>query len=180
MKIYTRTGDDGTTSIFAGGRVKKNDARVEAYGTIDEFNSILGIARAVSKNEFISGIIRDIQNLLFVLGSDLATPIDVKNERVKRISKDDIEMIEKLIDEIDKELSPLKNFILPGGTLLASLLHHARTVCRRAERRLVSLSEKERINEHVIPFVNRLSDLLFVLARYANKIENVDDIKWTG
>ncbi len=179
MKIYTRTGDDGTTSIFAGGRVKKNDARVEAYGTIDEFNSILGVARAVSRNEFISEIIRDIQNLLFVLGSDLATPVDFENSKIRRIARDDVEMVERLIDKIESELVPLRNFILPGGTLLASILHYARTVCRRAERRIVSLSEKEKINEHVIPFVNRLSDLLFVLARYANKIENVEDIKWT-
>ncbi|MCS7229255.1 MAG: cob(I)yrinic acid a,c-diamide adenosyltransferase [Candidatus Kryptonium sp.] len=180
MKIYTRTGDDGTTSLFAGGRVKKDNLRVEAYGTIDELNAILGIVRAISKDSMINEIIVDTQNLLFILGADLATPMGVENIKVKRITKDDVEKIEKFIDKIDENLEPLKNFILPGGTLLASFLHLARTVCRRAERRIVSFSEKEKINENVIPFVNRLSDLLFVLARYANKIENVDDIKWTG
>ncbi len=180
MKIYTRTGDDGTTSLFAGGRVKKDDARVEAYGTVDELNSVLGIARAISKNDEINGIIQEIQNYLFHLGADLATPFEVENLRVKRISKEDVEKIEKWIDEIDLRLEPLRNFILPGGTLLASFLHLARTVCRRAERRIVYLSEREKINTQIIPFINRLSDLLFVLARYANKIENVPDVKWTG
>lgn len=180
MKIYTRTGDDGTTSLFAGGRVKKDNARVEAYGTVDELNSILGVIRAVSKDNFINETIKDIQNLLFVLGSDLATPIGVESIKVKRITKDDVEKIERLIDKVEESLEPLRSFILPGGTFLASFLHLARTVCRRAERRIVSLSEKEKINENIIPFVNRLSDLFFTLARYANKIENVDDIKWIG
>lgn len=180
MKIYTRTGDDGTTSLFAGGRVKKDDTRVEAYGTIDELNSILGVVRAVSKDDEISRIIQEVQNFLFTLGADLATPLDVENMRIKRISKEDVEKIERWIDEIDSKLEPLRNFILPGGTLLASFLHLARTVCRRAERRIVYLSGREKLNDQIIPFVNRLSDLLFVLARYANKIENVDDIKWTG
>ncbi|MEN3039168.1 MAG: cob(I)yrinic acid a,c-diamide adenosyltransferase [Candidatus Kryptonium sp.] len=180
MKIYTRTGDDGMTSLFAGGRVRKDNVRVEAYGTIDELNAILGIVRAISRDSVINEIIIDTQNLLFILGADLATPVGVENIKVKRISQDDVEKIEKLIDKVEENLEPLKNFILPGGTLLASFLHLARTVCRRAERRIVSFSEKEKINENIIPFVNRLSDLLFVLARYANKIENVDDIKWTG
>ncbi len=180
MKIYTRTGDNGTTSLFGAGRVKKDDPRVEAYGTIDELNSILGVARAVSKSDEISEIIQEVQNYLFTLGADLATPLNVESRKVKRISRSDVERIEIFIDEIDSKLEPLKNFILPGGTFLASLLHFARTVCRRAERRIVYLSEREKINEQVIPFVNRLSDLLFVLARYANKIENVDDIKWNG
>ena len=180
MKIYTRTGDDGTTSLFAGGRVKKDDARVEAYGTVDELNSILGSVRAISKNAEINEIIQEIQNYLFHLGADLATPFEVENLKIKRIAKEDVEKIERWIDEIDLRLEPLKNFILPGGTLLASFLHLARTVCRRAERRIVYLSEREKINTQIIPFVNRLSDLLFVLARYANKIENVPDVKWTG
>ncbi len=180
MKIYTRTGDDGTTSLFAGGRVKKDDARVESYGTIDELNSILGIVRAISNDEKINGIIQEIQNYLFHLGADLATPYEVENLKIRRISREDVEKIERWIDEIDLQLEPLKNFILPGGTLVASFLHFARTVCRRAERRIVYLSEREKINTQIIPFVNRLSDLLFVLARYANKIENVPDIKWTG
>lgn len=179
MKIYTRTGDDGTTSLFAGGRVGKDDARVEAYGTIDELNSVLGIVRAVSKNDYISEIVKEIQNLLFTLGADLATPLDAENVRIKRISKEDVNRLEWLIDQIDTKLKPLRSFVLPGGTLVASFLHLARTVCRRAERRLVYLSKKEKINAQIIPFVNRLSDLLFVLSRYANKIENVDDIEWT-
>lgn len=180
MKIYTRTGDNGTTSLFAGGRVRKDDVRVEAYGTVDELNSILGVIRAISKDDFIVETVKDIQNLLFVLGADLATPIEVESAKVKRITKDDVKKIEKLIDTVDENLEPLRSFILPGGTFLASFLHLARTVCRRAERRIVTLSERERINENIIPFVNRLSDLFFMLARYANKIENVDDIKWTG
>ncbi len=178
MKIYTRTGDDGSTSLFAGGRVGKDDVRVEAYGTVDELNSVLGIVRAVSKNDEISEIVKEIQNLLFTLGADLATPLESENARIKRISKEDVENIERLIDKIDEKLEPLRSFILPGGTLVASFLHLARAVCRRAERRIVYLSKKEKINSQIIPFINRLSDLLFVLARYANKIEKVDDIKW--
>lgn len=179
MKIYTRTGDDGSTSLFAGGRVGKDDARVEAYGTVDELNSVLGIVRAFSKNDEVSEIIIEIQNLLFTLGADLATPLDVENVKIKRISKENVDNIERLIDKIDEKLEPLRSFILPGGTLVASFLHLARSVCRRAERKIVYLSRKEKINPEIIPFVNRLSDLLFVLARYANKIEKVDDIKWT-
>ncbi len=178
MKIYTRTGDDGSTSLFAGGRVGKDDVRVEAYGTVDELNSVLGIVRAVSKNDEISEIVKEIQNLLFTLGADLATPLESENARIKRISKEDVENIERLIDKIDEKLEPLRSFILPGGTLVASFLHLARAVCRRAERRIVYLSKKEKINSQIIPFINRLSDLLFMLARYANKIEKVDDIKW--
>jgi cob(I)alamin adenosyltransferase len=178
MRIYTRTGDDGTTSLFGGVRVKKNNVRVEAYGTVDELNAVLGIVRAVSKDEKINKIIQTVQNLLFTLGADLATPFDVKSPKLKRIGDEDIKLVENFIDELEAELEPLKNFILPGGVLLSSVLHLARAVCRRAERRIISLSEVEKINEKVIPFVNRLSDLFFVLARYANKIEGVDDIKW--
>ncbi len=178
MKIYTRTGDDGMTSLFGGGRVKKNNIRVEAYGTVDELNAVLGIVRAISRDEKIKEIVQTVQNLLFTLGADLATPFDVKSSKLKRIRDEDIKLVEDFIDELEMELEPLKNFILPGGVFLSSVLHLARAVCRRAERRIISLAEVEEINDKVIPFINRLSDLFFVLARYANKIEGVDDIKW--
>jgi len=166
------------TSLFGGMRVKKNNPRVEAYGTVDELNSVLGVAKSVSKNDKINKIIQDVQNLLFTLGADLATPLGLESSKLKRIRDEDIKLIENFIDELEMELEPLKNFILPGGTLLSSVLHLARTVCRRAERRIISLSDVERINDKVIPFVNRLSDLFFVLARYANKVEGFEDIKW--
>lgn len=178
MKIYTKTGDKGKTSLFGGKRVDKNNERIEAYGTIDELNSIIGLI--LTENVSTKGIelLTHIQNTLFVLGGELATPNDVKSKNVVNIAETDIEYLENSIDELDKELEPLKNFILPGGNKVASLLHFARTVCRRAERIILNISPEENIDTKIIIFVNRLSDFLFVLARYENHLQSTPEIEW--
>src|SRR3989339_228565 len=179
MNIYTKTGDDGTTGLFSGERVLKSSLRVEAYGTVDELNSVLGIISTLELDEKIKEPVRKIQNLLFNLGSDLATPIHSKmSNKIERIKNEDIEFLENLIDEYENELQPLKNFILPGGSTASAYLHNARTVCRRAERLVVQLSRDEKVNEILIKFLNRLSDLLFVMARMANHLAGKDDVKW--
>jgi cob(I)alamin adenosyltransferase len=180
MKIYTKTGDKGETSLFGGKRVWKDDLRISAYGTVDELNSVLGIAITELKNEELEKVIFGIQNELFTLGSDLATPLNIENNKfpIPRVKKTFVENLEKLIDTYDEKLPPLKNFILPGGTKAAAYLHHARTVCRRAEREVISLSKSEPINEEIKIYLNRLADLLFVLARYVNFIMNHPDIEW--
>lgn len=178
MKIYTRTGDRGDTSLFGGQRVPKDALRIEAYGTVDELNSVLGIVRADNKEPEIDGILDDIQRELFDLGADLATPRSANTKLVKRIQPRDAQRLEKLIDRLDAQLKPLKTFILPGGSPVASRLHFARTVCRRAERAVVRLSRNEDIGEDVTVYLNRLSDLLFVLARYANLRAGVPETTW--
>lgn len=180
MKIYTKTGDNGETSLFGGKRVWKDDLRIAAYGSVDELNALIGITiTEIEKPELIQ-ILMSIQNDLFILGSDLATPLDKVNKNfvVPRIQKDNYEKLERLIDEIDIKLPELKNFILPGGTKGSANLHLARTVCRRAEREVVTLSKNEEINIESEIFLNRLSDLLFVLARYNNFISDTEDINW--
>ena len=178
MKIYTKTGDKGETSLFGGKRISKDDQRIEAYGTVDELNSIIGVTRSFSKKPEIDKILARIQDQLFVLGADLATPADAKSRATKRITREDCTILEKIIDEIDAKLPQLKSFIVPGGSKTAGLLHHARTVCRRAERRVVSMQRGT--SEHTVIFLNRLSDLLFVLARYANKLSGADDVPWNS
>jgi cob(I)alamin adenosyltransferase len=178
MKIYTKTGDKGQTSLFGGKRVEKNNLRIEAYGTIDELNSIIGVVLAEGIDEKGEKILTILQNELFILGGELATPDDVEVKTVVKISDADIEFIENSIDDLEKDLEPLKYFILPGGNKAASLLHLARTVCRRAERIIISVSKDEKISSKVIIFVNRLSDFLFVLARYQNHIKSTPEIKW--
>lgn len=180
MKIYTKTGDEGTTGLFGGKRVSKDDLRIEAYGTIDELNGLLGLAVAKIVNKRIKKDIVLIQNELFNLGADLATPLD--NNKIKisipRISEIDIERIENLIDSYQKELPELRVFILPGGLESSSVLHLSRTVCRRAERRIVELSKSESIGDSVLKYINRLSDLLFVLARFENYSNNHPEVEW--
>jgi cob(I)alamin adenosyltransferase len=179
MKIYTKTGDDGTTGLFGGGRVPKTSPRIEAYGTVDELNSVVGIVRSVS-TEF-NELLERIQQNLFVLGGDLATPIETRsNYPVPRIKEEDVRMLERAIDEHEAELPELKRFILPGGTPASAHLHLARTVCRRAERCVVALAHAEEIGPFDTIFLNRLSDLLFVLARHANRIAAVNDVEWAG
>lgn len=178
MKIYTKTGDDGTTGLFGGKRVSKDAVRIESYGTVDELNSVIGIARSMIGDKETDNILLQIQNHLFNLGADLATPLSVKNESIVRIQKDDAEKLEKWIDELDAKLLPLTNFILPGGHPAAAHLHLARNVCRRAERLTVTLSKEEPIGGHVLIYLNRLSDLLFVMARWMNHIAGMDEIKW--
>lgn len=178
MRIYTKTGDAGETSLFGGGRVPKHHERVAAYGTIDELNSVLGLARAACPSELGDEWLEVAQNQLFHLGADLATPLDAKADWITRISEADIAWLESSIDRMSQELTPLANFILPGGTGAAAQLQVARAVCRRAERLIVGLSEREDLGPHALPYVNRLSDWLFTLARYENMKAGVSESKW--
>lgn len=180
MKIYTKTGDNGETSLFGGKRVWKDDLRIAAYGTVDELNAVIGIALTEIDDKELCSLLLSLQNELFVLGSDLATPLDKGNKGfvIPRIEKENYQRLELLIDKYEAKLPELKNFILPGGSKGAANLHLARTVCRRAEREVVSLSKNEEINSEVEIYLNRLSDLLFVLARYQNFITGTADINW--
>lgn len=177
MKIYTKHGDKGYTSLFGGSKVKKNSLRIDSYGTVDELNSVLGLclSHPVSKNG--SKILTEIQKQLFVLGSDLATP-QSKKTKVQRIGSEEIEQLESWIDSIVELLPPLTSFILPGGSNTGATLHLARTVCRRAERLTVELKWSEPISDKTIIYLNRLSDLLFVLARHENREEGMEETKW--
>lgn len=176
MKIYTKTGDDGTTGLFAGGRVSKAHPRVETYGTVDELNSILGAARAEGAQQI--EWLRRVQNDLFHVGADLATPLDAQADWVVRTSDEAITWLEQSIDEMTAALPPLQHFILPGGTPAAAQLHIARTVCRRAERHAVTLAELEPITQNAVIYLNRLSDWLFTLARYENQLAGVLEEEW--
>ena len=178
MKIYTKGGDKGKTSLFGGKRVAKNYIRLEAYGTIDELNSLLGVVLSHKVHNITTEILLNIQNNLFVIGAELATPPEVKSSAIKIISSAEIKNIEKTIDEIELKLQPLTSFILPGGSKSASALHFARTVCRRAERRIIELDFSEPINSNIIVYINRLSDLLFVIARFENHTSSTPEIEW--
>ena len=176
-KIYTRGGDKGQTSLGDGQRVPKHDQRVAAYGTVDEVNSILGIARLVAEGE-IDTILARIQNDLFDLGADLCTPeTPAPKYPPLRIVDSQILWLETEIDRINSDIPPLDSFILPGGSRLSAYLHLARTVARRAEREMTLLGEEETVNEAAIRYINRLSDLLFVLARHCND-KGASDVKW--
>ena len=178
-KVYTRTGDDGTTGLGAGGRVSKDSPRIEAYGTVDELNSQIGLVLATGVNEEIGAALRAIQNDLFHLGSDLCIPETEKERRpVPRIEERHVTGLEDLMDRLSQELSPLENFILPGGSPAAAQLHVARTVCRRAERRVVTLAGREPVGPYTVKYLNRLSDTLFVMARHENKRRGQPDILW--
>lgn len=168
MKIYTKTGDKGETSLCGGLRVKKSSLRVAAYGEIDELTSHIGLAQAQCSDKEISGILHQIQKDLFVLGAHIASPDAKTQDSLPKFSQDKIKNLEKTIDKISKSLPEIKKFILPSGTLLASQLHISRTICRRTERTCTKLNKKEDLFTNVLPFLNRLSDLLFVLARHAN------------
>ncbi len=177
-RIYTRTGDKGETGLVGGARVSKDSLRVDAYGSVDELNSVLGIARAFLKDRELDDLLAELQKDLFVVGADLASTSDHQQRNVPRITAEKIASMEQTIDKFEAELSPLRAFILPGGGVAGSILHNARTVARRAERRVVTLSKAEAINERMVPYMNRLSDLLFVMARVANHRENKGDIEW--
>lgn len=185
-KIYTRTGDTGTTRLVGGQIVPKEDLRIESYGTIDELNAILGLARDAMTRSSISEkhqgaleiFFQATQNNLFNLGSDLATRIEDRWEGMPLIDGDDTASLEQYIDAWNSELSPLESFVLPGGNEVASQLHLARTVCRRAERRIVSLGKQEELGKDVIPYVNRLSDTLFVLSRYVIYLCGDEELLW--
>lgn len=181
-RIYTRTGDDGTTSLFGGERVRKGNPRIDAYGTVDETNSVVGLARAHLSGESgadrLDPVLADVQEELFVVGADLATPVDAK-PLVPRITAEHVEQVEERIDAFDADLKPLKKFVLPGGAPAGATLHSARTICRRAERLVVQASASTPINEKTKVYLNRLSDLLFVLARWANKKAGMREDTWT-
>lgn len=177
MKIYTKRGDAGETSLFGGKRVLKTDDRIEAYGTVDELNSVLGLALSFNPSKTIAEILHHLQDELFVLGADLATPMD-KKEKIARIDNDKITHLEVTIDKLDEELEPMKFFIHPGGTSASSTLHIARTVCRRAERACITCIQSTEISPNTISYLNRLSDLLFVMARYENMKAGISEEKW--
>ena len=181
MKIYTRTGDDGSTALFGGDRVLKTHPRIEACGTVDEINAWLGMARALAadhpESETTNRLLTTIQEELLTVGADLATPIGTK-ARPPRIGSQHVERLEEGIDALEEELPPLRHFILPGGTKTASALHVARSICRRAERLAIGVSERETINATVSVYLNRLSDYLFVLARWAHKAEGGEESRW--
>lgn len=183
MKIYTRTGDEGETGLFGGGRVSKAHPRIESYGTVDELNAVLGAALAefdrvaVNLPEGAAALI-EAQNRLFDLGAELATP-DAVERGLAVIGSDDVERLERWIDHHEATLPALRAFVLPGGTALSAHLHIARTVCRRAERACVSLGETTAVRAEVLIYLNRLSDLLFVLARAANQALQSPDVPWS-
>jgi cob(I)alamin adenosyltransferase len=183
MKIYTKTGDDGETGLFGGPRVRKNAPRIEAYGTVDELNAVIGLVRAQRSSESgaatsdLDELLARIQNELFDLGAQLATP-DPERFGIAGATEAHVSALENAIDRYEEELDPLKQFILPGGTPGAAALHLARTVCRRAERWVVTLAETERISPTTVVYLNRLSDLLFVLARAANRRAGMADVPW--
>lgn len=180
MKIYTKTGDEGETSLFGGERVQKDHLRLNAYGTLDELNSFIGLAVTEVKSYKVKDVLIDLQNKLFVVGSDLATPDTEKNKRlnITRTPQNFIEETEKQIDDFEAQLNQLKNFILPGGSKGAALLHICRTISRRAEREIVVLKNTVQIGDNILIFINRLSDLFFVLARFENKYSDIPDTKW--
>lgn len=178
MKIYTKTGDDGTTALFDGTRVKKHQARVAVYGEVDELNSSIGMALSFVKDKNFHSQLLTIQKNLFALGAKLANPKEKKQREKADFGEEKITELENEIDEMEKSLTKMTVFILPGGCHTSAFLHHARTICRRVERKLVELAETEAIDAVYIKFINRLSDHLFVCARYANFLEKIEDIKW--
>ena len=181
MKIYTKKGDKGKTNLFgADKRISKSSKRVKSYGEIDELNSFIGLAISGDSPEEFSHIIKELDKIqidLFVIGAELAT-ISSDKKIGKRINMKDVERLENIIDSCSEELEPLENIILPGGSSVAAIFHICRTICRRAERNIVDLSEEDEVNEEIITYLNRLSDLFFILARFSNKILGVEDVKW--
>ena len=178
-KIYTRRGDDGSTGLFGGPRVRKDDLRVSAYGDMDELNSALGVAREEVPEGDLRSLIDVLQSELFTLGAQLATPDpEAAPKEIPRIAPQQVERLEREIDRLTEQLPPMKNFILPGGSRAGAALHFCRTVCRRAERKLVELAEVAPVPQEVLAYTNRLSDLLFVMARAANLRAGGREIPW--
>jgi cob(I)alamin adenosyltransferase len=185
-RVYTRTGDKGETALVGGRRVAKDSPRIEAYGTIDELNSIVGLARVFNEerlkngkaHRFLDEVLRRIQDELFDLGSELATPADFSYQGMYRVGESEVKRLEELIDECQKELGPLKSFVLPGGGRVGGYLHQCRTVCRRAEREIIRLSRVEEIGEWPLKYVNRLGDLFFVLSRWVGKRMGEKEYLW--
>ena len=185
-KVYTRTGDHGETGLVGGKRVAKDSPRVEAYGAVDELNSIVGLARAFNEenldgresHQFLDGVLCQIQDELFDIGSELATPPEFFQTGMYRVSDVEVKRLEKLMDRCQKDLEPLKSFVLPGGGRIGAYLHQCRTVCRRAERDILRLSRSEDVNPILIKYMNRLSDLFFVLARWISKQMGKQEYLW--
>jgi cob(I)alamin adenosyltransferase len=177
MKIYTKTGDAGETGLFAGPRVSKDHPRIDAYGEVDELNTVLGIVRASAPPDEMDELLGRIQSELFSVGAELATP-DPAAHGTDLIGPPQVEALERSIDWFEAQLTPLSQFILPGGTAAAATLHLARAVCRRAERKVVALTHAAPISPDVLRYLNRLSDLLFVLARFANAAAGRPDVPW--
>jgi cob(I)alamin adenosyltransferase len=175
-KIYTRTGDDGTTGLLGSQRVQKHALRVEAFGALDECNAAIGIARSGLAEVDVDKILENVQSLLFSAAADLACAVET--EKIERVRAEDISQLEKVIDRLENELTPLKAFILPGGAAMSAHIHLARSICRRAERNIVRLSRSELINPLVLVAVNRISDLLFVVARVLNSRSGAHDTIW--
>ena len=179
MKIYTKTGDTGETGLFGGMRVAKDDVRVEAYGAVDELNAALGLAASLGASEAESRLIAEIQNDLFVLGAELACVPEKRNSlKLQLVDDKDIARLERFIDQLQASLPSLEHFIVPGGNPVAAALHQARTVCRRAERRLLSLSCRQVVSPHLLVYLNRLADLCFVMARHAQWSRGLSDVEW--
>mgnify|MGYP001266565137 CR=1 FL=1 len=178
MKVYTRKGDTGETSLIGGTRVKKYNLRIEAYGTVDELNSFIGLIRDTAEASDQDALLMDIQNRLFTIGSELASDPENSRMKVPELQPADIEALEKAIDKMDEQLEPLKNFILPGGDLAASYCHVARCVCRRAERRVIELNEQAAVDPKIMKYLNRLSDYLFVVARYFTRQHGGVETLW--
>lgn len=185
-RVYTRTGDRGDTALVGGRRVPKDSVRIEAYGAIDELNAALGLARvfnaerldAAEGHRWLDGVLRKLQDELFDLGSELATPEDGVYEGMFRMGDVQVDALERLIDHCQKDLAPLRSFVLPGGGRIGAFLHQARTVCRRAERRILTLSRVEPVSPEALKYVNRLSDLLFVLSRWVGQRLGETEYLW--
>ena len=178
MKIYTKTGDKGQTSLIGGTRVSKSHLRIEAYGTVDELNSYIGLLRDQEVNAVRKDLLKDIQDRLFTIGSSLASDPEKSKMKIPDLLEADIEVLEKAIDSMNEVLTELRNFVLPGGHPSISFGHIARTVCRRAERLSIALNDNEYVNELVIIYLNRLSDYLFTLCRMMHHELGVDEIPW--
>ncbi len=176
MKIYTKTGDDGTTGLQGGARISKSDIRIQAYGAVDELNASIGLILSNKFDEELEKLLKNIQNELFVAGADLSNP-DLSSKK-NRITQEMVKNIEKNIDRLETELPQITNFILPGGHEIASLIHLSRTITRRVESQVIQLDEKEKINEECKKYLNRLSDLFFVMARIVNKKNGFEDVVW--
>ena len=183
-KVYTRTGDKGTTRLVGGQKIAKDHLRIECYGTVDELNSVVGLARAFNKDEGVAEateldeILHTIQDRLFDIGSILASPPGEESDAMKSMLGDEVEALESLMDTCQAKLKPLKEFILPGGGKVGAFLHQARTVCRRAERLCVRLNKEEPVPEEVLRYINRLSDVFFVLSRWIALSQNEDETLW--
>ena len=180
MKIYTKTGDEGTTGLFGGGRVRKDEARVEAYGTVDELNSVVGVARAASLPVDVETVLAGVQEDLFVIGAELAT-VAGKEDKLPMplLGEARTALLEGAIDSMEEKMPALTSFVIPGGCPGGAFLHQARTVCRRAERRVLTAAERTPIRREILVYLNRLSDLLFVAARRANHADGVLDVPWS-